>query len=420
VTTASRDRLVGAVLLPLLTEIDFTRLQEAHVAELRKLCVERLELHAPEGSALRSLGGRRELTRLGGDLGAVLISCRSFFALLQADDVGEVLVNGPHRVQVERGGQRIDVDAAFPATEVLLQVARWLTAGIGRRATAQNPVVDGRLPDGSRISVVMPPVAVDGPVISIRWSRHLSYELEGLAALDMFPPPVVGLLRAAVIARLNILVSGAPGSGRTTLLGALARCGNPAERIATIEEAAELRLARPHVLRLERGGGSSLRELLQTAIAMRPDRLIVGELSGPEAGTLIQAMSAGFSGSLAAIQAASTRDAIERLEASMAAGAPGLSERVLRRQIGRSLDLIVHLKRLCDGRRVLSSLCEVGSGDPIKLKEIIRFDEHSEGPAGRSRGTFAATGTRPAMLKRLERRGLRLPAELWKLQHAVA
>lgn len=411
---------MGSVLLPLLTEIDFTRLEEGHVAQLRKLCVERLELNAPEGGTLRTLGGRRELARLGGDLGTVLVSCRSFFALLQADDIGEVLVNGPHRVQVERGGRRYDVDAAFPATEVLLQVVRWLTAAIGRPATASSPTSDGRLPDGSRISVVLPPVAVDGPVLSIRRSRHLGLELEALAATEMFPPAVVGLLRAAVIARLNILVSGTAGSGRTTLLGALARCGNPAERLATIEEIAELQLARPHVMRLETGPGAPADELLRHAIRMRPDRLIVGELAGPEAGEFLQAMASGFGGSLAAIRAASPRDAMERLESFVARTEPGVGERSIRRQIGRTLDLVVHLERLSDGRRVLGSLCEASSGDPVKLQEILRFVPHSEGPAGRSSGTFAATGVKPKMLQRLERRGLRLPSELWKLQYAVA
>jgi len=416
----SADLLVGTVLLPLLTEIDFTRLEVGHAAEMRKLCVERLEEAAPEGGALRTMGGRRELARLGGDLGAVLVSCRSFFALLQSDEVGEVLVNGPHRVQIEQGGRRVDVDAAFPGTEVLLQVARWLTAGIGRPADARNPVVDGRLPDGSRISVVLPPVAVDGPVLSIRRGRHLGYELDTLATTQMFPPQVVGLLRAAVIAKMNILVSGPAGSGRTTLLGALARCGNPAERLATVEEIAELQLARPHVMRLECSAEATSLDLLRSAIRMRPDRLIVGELAGPEAGEFLQAMASGFGGSLAAIRAASPRDAVDRLETFLAGSAPGVGERAIRRQIGRTLDLVLHLDRLPDGRRVLSSLCETSSGDPVKLQEIIAFHPHSEGPAGGSKGTFAATGVKPKMLQRLERRGLRLPPELWKLQHAVA
>ncbi len=409
--------MLGSVLLPMLTEIDFSRLEDAHAAELRKLCVERFEevATAHEGTMRTS---RREAQRLGGDLGTMLIACRRFLSLLQADDVGEILVNGPHRVQVERDGRRVETDATFPSTEVLLQFARWMTAAIGRPASEADPVVDGRLPDGARLSVVLPPVALDGPVLSIRRGRHLGYELDGLATTRMFPPALGSLLRAAVIGKLNVLVSGAAGSGRTTLLGALARCGNPAERVATIEELAELRLGRPHVMRLERGADTSPRELLRTAMRMRPDRLVVGDLAGPEAWDLVQAMAGGYGGSLAAIRAASPRDAIERLEGMVQLSEPAIGERVMRRQLGRTIDLVIHLRRLGDGRRVIDSLCEIEPGDPVVIAELFRFHEHGEGPGGRSQGTFAATGHKPRLVSRLARRGLHLPEDLWRLRQA--
>ena len=411
--------VVGRALLPLLQEIDFSRLEDAHAAQLRKLCVERVETVATEDE-VRRVGGRRELARLGGDLGAVLVSCRALFGLMQAAEVNEILINGPHRVTCEVNGQRAESDFSFGSVEPLLQVARWLAAGMGSPVTPERPDAEGQLTDGSRVSNLMPPAAVDGPVISIRRSALRCPTLEDLAGLGTMPPALVALLDASVRAGLGILVSGAPGVGRTALLGALAAAVPVTTRMATVERTAELQLRRPDVLRLEAGPATSAEQLVRTAARMRPDRLVVDDLRGAEGWELVQAMNSGTSGCLAAIEAASARDALERLEALAGSADSGVGDRTLRRQIGRAFDLVVHLRRLSDGRRVLGSICEISPGDPPQLEEVFRFHDHGAGPDGRSVGTFAATGVRPALVDRLERLGVHVPPTVWTLQEAVA
>lgn len=412
-------RVVGRALLQLLTEIDFRRLEEAHSAELRKLCVERVEAGAtPE--EVRRVGGRRELARLGGDLGAVLVSCRALFGLLQTEGVGELLINGPHRVTCEIGGRRAASDFSFGSVEPLLQVSRWLAAGMGVPLAEGQASAEGQLPDGSRVSILMPPAAVDGPVVSIRRATMRAPTLEELSALGTFPPALCALLQASVQAGLGVLVSGGPGVGRTTLLGALARAVPEHERVATLERTAELRLRRPDVLRLEAKAGVPLDELVRTAARLRPDRMVVDDLRGPEAWELVGAMTGGFAGSLASIEAASARDAVERLEAFASSSGAAIGDRTLRRQISRAFDLLVHLRRLRDGRRVVGSICEISPGDPPQLEEVFSFHEHGAGPDGRTVGTFAATGVRPALAERLERSGMQLPPSVWTLQEAVA
>jgi pilus assembly protein CpaF len=418
----ARADLLGRILVRLLQSVDFGRLEEAHQADLRQLCVERIEATASP-AITRQLGGRQAVAKLGGELGETLVQCRQFLSLLQADDVSEVFVSGQDRVWVEQGDRRLETGIAFPSHEIVLTLARWLTAGAGRQAWEQDPVVDVRLPDGSLVSVVVPPVAVDGAVISVRRPRHLGLDLGQLAAAGTFPVTLVPLLSAMVGAHLNLVVSGLPGTGRTTMLNALCKAIDPGERVVAVEQLSELRPGTPRLVRLEAGGEKQvpMTDLLATAVRMRPDRLVVGELRGCESWPLLEAMASGFHGSMATLRGSSPREAIERLETMVATADSSPTELVVRRQIGRSLDLIVHLRRLSDGRRAVGSIVEIGRNQAgITLQELFRFHEHGVAKDGRSVGTFAATGVKPALLDRLERSGFKVSPELWQLQTGVA
>ena len=421
-TELARAHLVGTVLVPMLEEVDFSRLEPAHLAEMRQLCRERLEAAASQ-AVTRQLGGLQALARLGGRLGEALIEFRSFLGLLQSDDVTEVIVCGRDPVQVERGSGVEQTALTFPDPSALEELVSWLTAGCGQPAHPDEPVVHTRLPDGSLISVVLPPVAVGGLVLSIRRPRHSRLDLVGLARAGMFPEELAPLLDAMVASRLAILVSGQAGTGRTTLLSALARSIPAGERLATIEELAELQLARPGAIRLQAVGDPppSQRELLRTALRMRPDRVVLGELAGAEAWDLLEAMGSGFQGSMATVRGSSPGEALDRLETLVGATPGSPPELTVRRQIGRSIDVVLHLRRLADGRRVLGSVAEVIPGlGGLTIQELFRFQEQGVGADGRVAGTFTATGIQPASGERMERRGFRLSPELWRLESTPA
>ncbi len=417
-TDLARAHLVGGVLVPMLQEVDFGRLEPAHLAEMRQLCRERIEA-AASPAVTRQLGGRQGLTRLGGRLGEALIEFRAFLSLLQADDVTEVLVCGRDPVQVERGGGVEATRLTFPKLDTLVELISWLTAGCGRPAHADDPVVQARLPDGSLLSVVLPPVAIGGPVFSIRRPLHLRLDLAGIARLGAYPEALAPLFEAMVLSRLNILVSGQSGTGRTTVLNALCRAVHERERVATVEELAELQLGRPGAIRLQSSGDvpRSQRELLRAALRMRPDRVVVGELLGPEAWDFLEAVGSGFQGSMATVRGSSPGEALERLETLVGATPGAPPELAVRRQIGKAVDLVVHLRRLADGRRVVGSVAEVVPGlGGVTIQELFRFHEQGVGTNGRVVGAFRATGIEPALSERLERRGFRLSPELWQLQ----
>lgn len=406
----------------MLEEVDFGRLEPAHLAEMRQLCRERVEA-AASPAVTRQLGGRQGLARLGGRLGEAMIEFRAFLSLLQGDDVTEVLVCGRDPVQVERGAGVEATRLTFPDLGALEELIAWLTAGCGKPAHTDEPVVQARLPDGSLLSVVLPPVAVGGPVVSIRRPLHLRLDLVGLARTGLYPEPLAPLLEAMVASRLNILVTGQPGTGRTTVLNALCRSIHETERVATVEELAELQLGKAGSIRLQASSDAPrpLRDLLRAALRMRPDRVVVGEVIGDEAWDFLEAMSSGFQGSMATLRGSSPVEALERLETLVARTAGTPPELTVRRQIGKAVDLVIHLRRLADGRRVVGSIAEVVPGlGGLTIQELFRFHEQGVGTNGRVVGTFTATGIQPALSERLERRGFRLSPELWRLQAGIA
>ena len=286
--------------------------------------------------------------------------------LLADPAVDEIMVSGPGRVWVERGGRVEETSVAFPSVEELRHAIERILAPLGRRVDEASPIVDARLPDGSRVTVVIPPLALDGPCLTIRRFRRRGLSVEELVRAGSWTQPLAALLRAAVANRLNVLVSGGTGSGKTTTLNALSSFIARRERVVTIEDAAELRLQQPHVVRLEarpaslEGRGEvPIRALVRNALRMRPDRIVVGEVRGAEALDMLSAMSTGHDGSLSTIHAGSAAEALRRVETLALMADVGLPHEAIREQVAGALDLVVHQARMGDGSRRVTSVCEV-------------------------------------------------------------
>lgn len=302
-------------------------------------------------------------------------------SLLADPTVDEVMVNRPDEVWVERAGRIERVDARFDSPEALRDAIDRVLAPTGRRADDLMPLVDARLADGSRVNVALPPLAVDGPTLTIRRFQPEGFSLDRLVACGTLDRRLAGLLECAVADGLNLLVSGATGSGKTTTLGALARAIPSSQRVVTIEDAAELRLDHPHVVRLEArppgpGGGGEvvIRDLVRNSLRMRPDRLVVGEVRGPEAADMLDAMATGHAGSLSTVHAGSPRAALERLATLAHQAALGLPHEAVTQRIAGAIDLVVQQCRLPSGARVVSSAAVVGWGDGLTVDTIFRLE----------------------------------------------
>jgi pilus assembly protein CpaF len=337
---------------------------------------------------------------------------------LMADPtVTDILVNGHDRVLVERNGVLEDTDVRFHDNAHLMKIIEKIVSGAGRRIDESSPMVDARLPDGSRVNVIIPPLAVDGPVMSIRRFSVTPLTMADFIDFQSLAEPMAGLLEAAVRARLNILISGGTGGGKTTLLNILSGYVGTAERVVTIEDTAELRLQQPHVVRLEsrppniEGKGEvSQRALMKNALRMRPDRIIVGEVRGEEAIDMLQAMNTGHEGSLATVHANTPRDALMRVENMVSLAAAGLTSKAIRQQIASAISLVIQIARMPDGRRKLVSVQEVTGmeGETIAMQEIFSFRQTGVAPDGKVLGHFGATGIRPRFCERLQVRGIPL------------
>jgi pilus assembly protein CpaF len=326
-------------------------------------------------------------------------------ALLADDSVNDIMVNGPKAVFVERAGRLQATDVQFRDNAHVMAVAARIVSKVGRRIDETSPLVDARLADGSRVNIIIPPLAVDGPTISIRKFSKRALSLERMAAQGNMSPAMATVLRVAAGSRLNILVSGGTGSGKTTLLNALSEHISHDERIVTIEDAVELQLQQPHVVRLEtrpanlEGTGEiGMRELLKNALRMRPDRIILGEIRGHEALDMLQAMNTGHDGSLGTIHANRPREALTRLENMIGMAGVVLPIGALRTQIAAAIHLIVQIARMRDGVRRITSITEVigMEGDTIALQELFGFASTSGNRAGDVSGEFTASGVQPS------------------------
>jgi pilus assembly protein CpaF len=337
--------------------------------------------------------------------------------LMRDPTISDILVNGAHEVYVERRGKLERTDIQFRDDAHLLQIIERIVSKVGRRVDESSPMVDARLPDGSRANAIIPPLALDGPILSIRRFAVDPLKVADLLAFRTLTPTLAEILEAAVKARLNILISGGTGSGKTTLLNVLSNAIPNSERIVTVEDSAELQLQQDHVVRLETRpaniegkGAVTQRDLVRNALRMRPDRIIVGEVRGAEALDMLQAMNTGHDGSISTVHANSTRDGLSRVETMVLMAGISLPGRAMREYISSALDLLIHLARFNDGTRKVVKVTEVVGmeGDMITLQDIFIFEQKGVGPAGEVLGLHRATGIRPRFADRLKVAGIKL------------
>jgi pilus assembly protein CpaF len=343
--------------------------------------------------------------------------------LLKDPTISDILINGPHKIYVERRGKMEKTDVKFRDNDHLLQIVDRIVSKVGRRVDETSPMVDARLPDGSRFNAIIPPLALDGPSVSIRRFGANPLKLEDLLNYKAFTPEMAMLLEACIKARLNIVISGGTGSGKTTLLNTLSSFIPHEERLVTIEDAAELQLQQEHVVRLEtrpaniEGKGSvTTRDLVRNALRMRPERIIIGECRGAESLDMLQAMNTGHSGSMTTLHANTPRDAQARLETMIMMAGLELPVKAMRQQISSAVDLIIQANRLQGGPRKLTSITEVMNmeQDVIIMQEVFRYKQLGIDQNGRTFGQFEATGVRPTFVTRLEAAGIKLPSNLFQ------
>ena len=340
--------------------------------------------------------------------------------LLADPTISDILVNGPRSVFVERHGKLEKTDVMFSDDQHLMKIIDKIVSRVGRRVDESSPMVDARLPDGSRVNAIIPPLALDGPLLSIRRFAVVPLKADDLIRYKSVTPALAELLSGMVRAKMNILISGGTGSGKTTLLNVLSASIPPAERIVTIEDAAELQLQQPHVVRLEtrppniEGKGEvGQRSLVRNSLRMRPDRIILGEVRGAEVLDMLQAMNTGHEGSMVTVHANSPRDALTRLENMAGYGGVTMSPEAMRAQISSAINVVIQIARLNDGRRKLVSLQEITGmeGDVITMQEIYRFTQTGIGGDGAVKGFFRATGVRPKFMDRLKAYGVAVPED---------
>ena len=341
--------------------------------------------------------------------------------LLNDNSISDILVNTYNAVYVERRGVLEKTDITFKDNKHLMHIIDKIVSGVGRRVDESSPLVDARLADGSRVNVVIPPLAVDGPILSIRRFGSKPLTAEDLIRNMAMTQPMMDLLQACVKARLNIVVSGGTGSGKTTLLNCLSGFISPKERIVTIEDSAELQMKQEHVVRLETrppnvegNGAIKQRELVINALRMRPDRIVLGEVRGEETLDMLQAMNTGHDGSLTTIHSNTPRDAIARMETMAMMGSVRLPEKAIRMQIAAAVHIIVQTSRMSDGTRRVTHITELTgtSGEIISMNDIFLFEKKGIGPNGRVRGRFHSTGIMPRIAEKITAAGLSLPASM--------
>lgn len=385
--------------------------------DLRKLVLSELNTVVEEAKVPLTSAERQRLMR---EVEADVLGLGPIEPLMADPTITEVMVNGPDNVYVERQGQLYRSDVFFDGEAHLRRVIERIVTRVGRRIDESSPLVDARLEDGSRVNAIIPPLAVSGSTLTIRKFSHEALSVEDLARLGTMTPEMAELLRACVEARLNVLISGGTGTGKTTLLNVLSSYVPNNERIISIEDSVELQLQQEHVVRLEsrppnvEGRGEvSIRDLVRNALRMRPDRIIVGEVRGAEALDLLQAMNTGHDGSLSTVHANSPRDCIARLETLVLMAGMELPLRAIREQVSSAVDLIVQLSRLRDGTRRITAVTEVHGmeGQTVTLQDVYLFD-YSAGVDhnGRFLGKTVPTGVRPTFTDRFEELGIKLSA----------
>lgn len=406
------DRLAQHFKARLLKETDLEKLTQMSSSELR-VTLDRLigRYLAEEQVVIPRHERERLITRIIDES----VGYGPLEPLLEDEEITEIMVNGPYEVYYEKKGKLYKTDIQFSSEEALRHVIERIVAPIGRRIDVSSPMVDARLPDGSRVNAVIPPISLKGPLLSIRKFRKEPIYMDDLVGFGSLSPDMARFLAALVKAKLNLIISGGTGSGKTTLLNALACFIPEDERIITIEDMAELRIPHGHVAGMEarppnvEGKGEvTIRQLVRNALRMRPDRIIVGEVRGAEAFDMLQAMNTGHEGSLTTVHANSPEDALRRLEAMVIMSGAELPSSVIREYLVGAIDFIIQVGRLPDGRRKVLSIAEMekDEDDSFRLREIFRFEQTGVTDEGTVEGYFTATGHLPRCLKRLKAYGV--------------
>jgi pilus assembly protein CpaF len=404
----------------LLDNLNLAALENATEKDLRA------EIAAITSEALEGMGvvlNRDERLTLNQELYDEVRGLGPLEPLLQDDSVNDILVNGPHQIFVERAGKLQLTDITFKDEKHLLRIIDKIVSAVGRRVDESNPAVDARLADGSRFNAMVPPIAVDGSLVSIRKFKKDKLGIDDLVRFGAFSEEMAAYLQAAVATRLNIIVSGGTGSGKTTTLNALSSFIDNSERILTIEDTAELQLQQTHVGRMESRpanvegkGAVTQRDCLKNALRMRPDRIIVGETRGEEVIDMLQAMNTGHDGSMTTIHANSARDAVSRLENMVAMAGIEMPLKAIRQQIASAVNLFVQASRLQDGSRRMTSITEITGmeGEVISMQEVFRYQRVGLTPEGKIIGHFTATGVRSHFSERFRQWGYDLPPSLFE------
>ncbi|MDH5538583.1 MAG: CpaF family protein [Rhizobacter sp.] len=384
--------------------------EELHMMVERLLIEENVVVNSQE---------RRNLVR---DIQHEMLGLGPLEPLLADPTISDILVNGPRQVYVERRGQLSLTDVTFADDTHLMKIIDKIVSRVGRRVDESSPMADARLPDGSRVNVIIPPLALDGAVMSIRRFAAVPLTMDNLVESRTLTPEMAQILQSLAKAELNLVISGGTGSGKTTLLNIMSGFIDAGERIVTIEDAAELQLRQPHVVRLEtrppniEGRGEvTQRSLVRNALRMRPDRIILGEVRGPEALDMLQAMNTGHDGSMTTIHSNTARDALGRMENMLAMSGVNLPPRVARGQIASAVHVIIQANRLTDGKRKVTSVIELTGmeGDVITMQEIFVYKQTGVDASGAVKGYFQATGVRPRFVEKLKSHGVAVPESLF-------
>ena len=414
------DRFKADVHRTLLSQIDLEKLATVNNGRARQAVAALVQEIVTTGKVPLNAS---EKERIQSDLLDEVFGLGPLEPLLKDPTVSDILVNNRNLVYVERGGRLQKTDLRFRDDRHLAQIIDRIVARVGRRVDESSPMVDARLPDGSRVNAIIPPLALDGPALSIRRFGTGPIAADSLVKLKSISPEMLELLKAAVKARISVLISGGTGAGKTTFLNILSKFIPESERLVTIEDAAELQLQQENVVRLETRppnvegqGAIRQRQLLINSLRMRPDRIIVGEVRGEEAFDMLQAMNTGHEGSMTTIHANTTRDALARLESMVAMANINLPERAVRQQIVSAIAIIVQCSRMSDGSRKVTAISEITGMDEnvISMQDIFTFVRKGVGPDGKVVGTFMPSRIRPKFLEKIRVAGVLLPQEMFE------
>ena len=400
--------------------LDFNEARNVPLAQLHAECAKRVDFLLSARQYPLSGPDKQQLLR---EVMDEVFGFGPLEVFLRDPEISDILVNGPHQIYIEKRGRLQRSNVRFNDEKHLMRIIQRIGSNVGRRIDESMPMLDARLPDGSRVNAIIPPLALDGPMVSIRRFGAVPIDIERLLELDTLTGDMANFMEACVQCKMNILISGGTGTGKTTFLNALSRWIPDGERVVTIEDAAELQLQRDHVVRLEtrppniEGQGCiTQRDLVRNSLRMRPDRIVIGEVRGAETLDMLQAMNTGHEGSMTTVHANSPRDALRRLENMVSMAGLNYPVRAIREQLSSALHVLVQLDRMTGGKRRVVQIVEITGmeGDTVCLHDIFRFSQTGVDASGNASGHFEACGVRPLLLKRLQEKGIELPPDLFQ------